>query len=374
MESNEEKVLEATKEFVKAFDLSKAPLLRVKVIKIEEARHILMLDMHHIISDATSMGVLVSDFVRIYNGEELKELRIQYKDFAVWQNKILESVQMKKQEEYWLERFKGEILRAEIPTDYPRTKFLNYEGRTFEIEIDRGLVKEIRKFVIERNGTLFMMLLSVYYVFLLKLTGEKDIILGVAHFGRNHVDLEKIIGMFINTLAFRNYPEFDKKFIDFFEEVKKNTIKDFENQDYPFEKLLDKIELKREQNRTPLFDVLFNYIRNTNAKDIMESSLGKLKIKPYNYEEETTKFDLTYYVFENEDEVKIRCQYRSKLFNEDTIKYYMKEYVKLLGLIVNDPEKLLEEYEILSARELLKQENIMDKEGFDEIKRRFKSE
>jgi acyl carrier protein len=204
------------KDFIRPFDLSRAPLLRAGLVRLAEAEYVLMYDIHHIISDGVSIEILMNEFACLYEGKPLNELRLQYKDFAEWQNNNLSNKAIRKQEEYWLEKFSGKIPVLNMPTDFPRPGVRSFEGDHVRFEISRDLADGLYSLVGETDSTLYMALLAVYNVLLSKYTGQEDILVGLSTSGRNHADLEGIIGMFVNTLVMRNYPEGEKTFICFF--------------------------------------------------------------------------------------------------------------------------------------------------------------
>ena len=206
-EAAENEIDNIIQEFIRPFDLSQAPLLRVGLIKINELKHILMYDMHHIISDGTSMAILIREFINLYQGQSLPELRIQYKDFAVWQNELFKRGKIRKQEEYWLARFAGEIPVLNLPTDYTRPAVQSFEGDRIALNLGPELAAGINRLASETGSTLYMVLLAAYNVLLSKYSGQEEIIVGTPIAGRPHADLERMIGMFVNTLAMRNYPE-----------------------------------------------------------------------------------------------------------------------------------------------------------------------
>ena len=207
LESNEEKVKDIAKEFIKPFDLSKAPLLRACLIKTAMEKHILFFDMHHIISDGISISLLVREFASSYNGETLPGLKLQYKDFSAWQNELFRSEKIKKQEEYWLETFSGEIPVLNMPTDYPKPSTQRFEGDRIYFTADRKLREKLNSLALKTGATLYMALLSGYNILLSKYTGQEDLVVGSPIAGRPHADLRNIIGMFVNTLVMRNFPE-----------------------------------------------------------------------------------------------------------------------------------------------------------------------
>ena len=192
--------------FIRPFDLTQAPLLRVEVIQLEEEQHLLLLDMPHIISDGVSMGVLVEEFMKLYAGETLPELRIQYKDYAVWEQERQGSEAIKAHEAYWLEQFKGELPVLQLPTDYPRPAVKRFEGTRVTFTLGDKQTAELRRLAEETSTTLYMVLLAAYKVMLFRYTGQEELIVGTPIAGRTHADLEKAMGLFVNTLALRSYP------------------------------------------------------------------------------------------------------------------------------------------------------------------------
>ncbi|MCP4156737.1 MAG: amino acid adenylation domain-containing protein, partial [bacterium] len=250
---------EAGNRFIRPFDLSKPPLMRAGLVEIggttntaQKTRNILMIDMHHIITDGESNRRLVKDFIALQSEVELPGLYIQYKDYSQWRNSPKEQERLKRQEAYWKKQFEGEIPVLEIPIDYSRPAIQRFEGNTIEIEISAATATALKTAAMNENVTLFMMLLTLANIYLSKLTGQEDIVIGTPVAGRGHADLEQVIGMFVNTLALRNKPTGEKTVKQFLAEVKNKTLEAFENQDYPFEQLVNKIEVNRDAGRNPL--------------------------------------------------------------------------------------------------------------------------
>ncbi|MDB5052662.1 MAG: lchAA, partial [Bacilli bacterium] len=188
--------------FVRPFNLSQAPLIRLGLVPLAEDKHVLLFDMHHLISDGVSIGIILDDLVRLYEGERLPGLRLQYKDYAAWQSRQMSSG-YPIEEKYWLERLSGELPVLQLLTDYPRPPVQNFEGDRVSIVLHKVLTEKLNRLA-EKNGTtLYMVMLAAYYVLLANYTGEEDILVGTPVAGRNHADLEGIVGMFVNTLAIR---------------------------------------------------------------------------------------------------------------------------------------------------------------------------
>lgn len=345
----EDKVEEGDKihHFIRPFDLSQVPLLRVGLIKIEEGKHILMVDMHHIISDGISHSIFIKEFTAIFRGETLPPLPVQYKEYSMWQRKSEDSEALKKQETYWLKEFQGEIPLANLPLDYPRPHVQSFEGDSITVEAEKGLIGRLKKLADEIGTTLFMVLIAAYNVLLFRYTGQEDIVVGIPTGGRLHPDLQNIIGMFANTIALRNVPHLHQTFTEFLEKVKEKLLKAFKNQDYQFERLIDKLNYQREAGRNPLFDTMF-VLQNM---DIEEWEIEDLKITPYDYERQRSTFDISIEGFEKDDAVVFYLEYCTRLFKRETIEKMTVHFRNILKIVAENPYTRLSEIEMATEEE-----------------------
>ncbi|MEK4732085.1 non-ribosomal peptide synthase/polyketide synthase [Paenibacillus sp. FSL L8-0641] len=347
METDEERAAKIASEFIRTFDLDEAPLLRVGLIKVGEDRYIMMFDKHHIISDGVSDDILVREFMSLYEGKELPELKIQYKDFSVWQNRLFADGTISKQEEYWLQVFKGEIPLLNMPLDYPRPAIQSFEGDVISFKAGKELAVKLNKLAVNNGATLYMVLLASYNVLLSKYTGQEDIIVGSPVAGRPHTDLQDVIGMFVNTLAMRNHPQGGKTFVDFLNEVRENSLRAYENQDYQFEELVDKLNLERDLGRNPLFDTMF-VLQNIEASEV---KMDGLRFMPYDSEVRISKFDLTLNAEETEDGIAFELEYATRLFKKESVIRLIAHYLNVLEEAAAFPEKRLLEIDMLSQDE-----------------------
>jgi len=244
------------------FDLTKGPLLRTKLLVLNEEgdEHVFLLLIHHIISDGTSILVFIRELVQLYEAfsqgrpSPLKELPIQYVDYASWQRCWFRF--NKKQEAYWLHQFAGQIPVLTLPTDYPRPVLQDYEGITRTFKLDIHETKSLKQMALTNKTTVYVVLLTIYNIFLSKLASQEDIVVGTPVAGRRHPQVRKLMGMFVNTLALRNYPQQHKTFRDFLQEVRNQTLNAFENQEYRYEDIIAKVDVRRDTSRNPLFDVM----------------------------------------------------------------------------------------------------------------------
>ncbi|HLP59347.1 MAG TPA: condensation domain-containing protein, partial [Candidatus Deferrimicrobium sp.] len=327
--------------YIRAFDLSKAPLLYVC---LSGKKHLLV-DLHHIITDGRSQQVLAQDFAALYKGEVLSPLRIQYKDFAHWQKSDKIKEKIRQQEKFWLAELAGDLPVLEIPTDYPRPAIQSFAGDHlgFSFENIQALVEYARN----RGVTLYMILLAVVNILLARLSGLEDIIIGTPVTGRTHPDLEKIIGMFVNTLALRNFPNGEKSFSHFLEELKEKSLQAFENQDYPFEELVQKIVVARDTGRNPLFDVMFA-LQNLDDPGTRENTGKSGEFGPAL---QTTKFDLSINAMETGQGLNISFQYGINLYKKETIQRFMVYFNNILSGVLNRPVIKINEIDLLSEAE-----------------------
>ncbi|RFB34921.1 amino acid adenylation domain-containing protein [Brevibacillus sp. VP] len=338
----EEEVIDLIREFVKPFHLSQAPLFRVGLYELGPDRYFLIMDMHHIISDGISMGILVEDVIDLYKGQELSPLPIQYKDFTHWQNQWFASEQVKKQELYWLDTFAGELPTLRLLTDYPRPRIRTNVGDRISFMLSKAESDELNRIVQDSGSTLYMILLAAYNILLFKCTGQEDIVVGTPVAGRQHADLERVVGMFINTLPMRNYPQDSKTFAEFFTEIKIRTLQAFDHQDYPFDALVEKLKIPRDSSRTPLFQTMFT-LQNMNQAKI-ESE--ELTYTPYDFSDNTSKMDLSIIAVETPDGLLFDLYYSSNLFKRETAEILGQAYLQIMKQIPSRFDKTIASFEL----------------------------
>ncbi|MFC2146274.1 amino acid adenylation domain-containing protein [Acidobacteriota bacterium] len=338
-------VTSTIKNFIRPFDLSRAPLLRMGLLQVEKKKHFLLLDMHHIISDGSSMDVLMEEFQAQCDRKELSGLRIQYKDYARWQTGSEIREWIKDQEKYWIKEFSNEIPVLNLTTDYTRPAAQSFEGGTLGFEIEQEQAAKLKNLALEHNTTLFMVLLSIVNILLSKLSNQENIVIGTPTAGRRHADLQQIIGMFVNTLALRNYPRGKKPFIGFLSEVKMKTLEAFENQDYPFEELVEKAAVPRDAGRNPLFDVMLA------LQNINEKTDTRGKPDTYQYENGVSRFDMAWIGIGKGDRLSIEIEYCTKLFKGETIKKYIDYFKKIVAAVITEPDIRISRIEIIPGEE-----------------------
>jgi acyl carrier protein len=341
-ETGKEQINERVENFLNPFDLSRAPLLRMALIKTGEEEYVLMTDMHHIISDTVSYDILIRDFISLYLGEELAPLKFQYKDFSQWQTGERQKQLMKQQKLYWKKVFLSQLPVLDLPTDYPRPLVQSFAGRMTDFELEAEETGALKKIALDGGVTLFIVLLAAYNIFLAKISRQEDIIVGTATAGRNHPDLEKIMGVFLNTLALRNYPVPDKTFKNFLKEVGESTIEAFDNGDYPFEELVEMVVKTRNKSHNPIFDVRFTF--NTIGQSAREMPEEQPPPNPVMHH--TSKFDMTLYAQDAGEKVEFAFEYCVKIFKEETIKRFIGYFKEILSIIIKNRDIILKDIKI----------------------------
>jgi amino acid adenylation domain-containing protein len=335
------------KNFIQPFDLSKAPLLRVALITTSEQEHVLVIDMHHIITDGVSSDILTSDFMVLYNNQQLQDVQLTYKDFAVWQQSEEQQRRLMKQKDFWMKQFSEEPPRLELPADFTRPLVQSYEGESITVELPNELVKRLKVFADKAGVTLFMVMMAVTNVLLAKLGNQEDVVVGTPTAGRQHADLEKVIGMFINTLPVRNYPRNDLPFNEFLAAVKAVTLACFHHQSYPYEQLIDDLKVKRDLSHNPLFDIMFAY-QNFAAPDLQ---IPDLTLTSYASKHVIAQFDILLSIYESTDELVLRCDYSKALFKKETIKRFITYFKKIMNAVLNNANIKIGQIDLLDEKE-----------------------
>ena len=337
--SEKKDVLNVIEEFRQPFDLSRPPLFRIALIETGEAKHMLVIDIHHIIADGSTMSILVRELSALYEGKELPPLVLQYKDYAEWQNRLFESGEMAEQEAYWLDQLSGEIPVLNLPTDFERPPVMNFNGDSIRVDLNEELCREISTVISDRETTTFIFLLTVCYILLFKYTDQEDILVGGAVSGRNNVDLQNIVGMFVNILPMRNRPTKSKTVSLFLEEIKENAIGAFENQDYQFDDLVKKLGLYGVTDRNPIVDVVFQVQNTTDVEKIEGGGTGRtgtLNVSQYELKAKESHFDLLLEAFESKEKINMYLTYSDSLFKRETAERMLTHYIEILEQVTAD--------------------------------------
>ena len=306
-------------EVSKAFDLSQGPLIRALLIKLNDDEHILLVTMHHIVTDGWSMGIFHRELSMLYeafNKQEpppLDELPIQYLDYADWQRQWVESESYREQLAYWKKKFATLPAPLELPTDHPRPSMQAhrvFRGSHHTCHLSRQLTKELKLLCQKENVTLFMALLAVYKVLLHRYTGERDIVVGTPIAGRQAPETEELIGLFINTLALRSEISGSLSFSEVLKQVKAVALEAYANQELPFERLVKELQPERTLSHNPLFQVMFVL----QSAEILPVQLSGLITEHFRIDHVMANFDLTLDIVEREGQL-VACSNRTPIFS-----------------------------------------------------------
>lgn len=346
-EAGEDAVEGLIEGFISRFDLSEPPLFRTGLFKITNQKYIFIIDLHHIISDGISAEILIKELFDLYSGEKLEEPELQYRDYVFWHSEILESDILKKQEQYWLEKFKGSIPVLDMPLDYKRPSVQSFQGDRLFFNAPENLVSGLKKLASEHESTLFMVLLAVFNIMLSKYSGQEEIAVATPIAGRGHADIEKMPGMFVNTLLLKNQPSGEMTFKEFLDNIKANALQAYDNQEYQFEKLIEKLDFKRDLSRNPMFDVMF-ILQNMDGQ---ETKADNLRLSPYPVRNKASKFDLTLEAAESGSELTLSLEYCTKLFKRGTIERFAGYILNIAVQVLNNPGKKIMDLEMLTPEE-----------------------
>ncbi|TRX53347.1 amino acid adenylation domain-containing protein [Fulvivirga sp. M361] len=337
---------EITQQFIRPFSLNQPPLIRIGLAELADGNHLFMTDMHHCISDGVSQGILIKDFIALYDEQKLAPLNLQYKDFAVWQEENL-TENSEAQRNFWRNEFNELPDPLELPADFHRAKLKSFKGSSMNFEISAIQSQKLSELAHKEGVTMYMLLISIYYVFLSKLSGQDDIVVGNPIAGREHRDLENIIGMFVNTIPVRSRVDSDLTFRQFLSQIKIRMPEYFENQSYPYEKLMEELGADPGISRNALFDVAFGF----NSFDENTLKIDGLAIEPIDPKHKISKFDLTLSVIEQEDHLLCNFEYSTVLFQEETIHRFIAFFHQLTASITHDPSRKLGSVEMIDDKE-----------------------
>jgi len=325
----------AARALVRPFDLSRPPLLRIDFLRAG-SRAWMLIDMHHIVTDGSSMGVLVAEFLALQAGAALPALPCQYKDFAAWQNGRFAAGAWQEQADWWHARFADGVPVLDLPADFPRPAMRDFRGARRRHAIGGPLAGALRELARAQGTTLFAVLLAAFKTLLYRLGAGSDIVVGTPVAGRSHHALHGLVGMFVNTLALRDRIEEGDSFAGFLARVKRNTLDALARQDHPYEDLVDSLALPRDAGRNPLFDVYF-VLQN---EDMGLEARGAARVLPL--DAGTAKFDLTVVARPVADGLEIEWEYATALFHAGTVDRLAAQYEQVLRAIVADPARPLD--------------------------------
>ncbi|MGY2316378.1 non-ribosomal peptide synthase/polyketide synthase [Pseudomonas sp. SDO5522_S412] len=346
----------ATRQSLLPFDLANGPLLRVQLLKLAEQEHVLLLTLHHIVSDGWSMNVLIDEFIRCYDAHERNEppqlpaLPIQYSDYALWQRRWLEAGEQARQLEYWQARLGDEHPVLELPIDHPRPAMPSYQGTRHDFAIDPALAAQLRSCAQKHNVTLFMLLLGAFNVLLHRYTGQGDIRVGVPIANRNRSEVEGLIGFFVNTQVLRTELTGQTRVDELLQGIKEHALGAQAHQELPFERLVEALKVERSLSHTPLFQVMYNHQPQVADIAAVNTASG-LELSLVQWQGRTTQFDLSLDTYEKSGTLHAALTYANDLFDAATIERMARHWLSLLQAMVADGSQRIGELPMLAAAE-----------------------
>ncbi len=344
--------LQVKEEIQKPFDLARGPLLRAKLLKLSDDDHVLLLTMHHIVSDGWSTGVLFRELSRLYgafargNPSPLDDLPIQYADYAVWQRGWLQGDVLESQLAYWRRQLEN-VTVLQLPKDRRRPTVQRYRGARERVTLDAALTKKLCALSRDENATLYITLLAAFQLLLSRYSGQEDIAVGSPTAGRSTRELEGLIGFFVNTLVLRGDLSNNPTFREFLRRMRDVALEAYAHQDVPFEKLVEELSPRRDLNISPLFQVMF--VLQNDPRENFE--LKGLSARSVSVNSETSKFDLLLSLWESERGLAGTLEYATDLFEAATVARMLSHFQVLLEGIVTDPDRRISDLPVLTEAE-----------------------
>ena len=339
------------------FDLEKGPLIRVALIRMDEQAYVFYFNIHHIISDGYSMEILSKEMLAFYEAHrvnkqaKLSPLHIHYKDYAAWQQKQLKNDTYKNQKEYWLNKLAGTLPPIDLPIAKSRPLVKSNNGHRIGIYFEKKISQAFKQFCSDQEGTLFMGILSLLNSLLFRYTGQSDLIIGTPVSGRTHIDLKDQIGFYLNTLALRSQLKGEDSFIELFQKTKATCLEAFEHQLYPFDKLVEELEVERDMSRNAVFDIILT-LQNTEqiSPDHIEEETHELD-QIIDYGPGASKFDLDFSFEEHGEHLFLSLEYNTDLYEKQAIERFCRHFQQLLSSALAQSDQSIDQLDYLSEQE-----------------------
>ncbi|NEO98310.1 MAG: amino acid adenylation domain-containing protein [Symploca sp. SIO2E9] len=349
------------------FDLQRGPVFKVHLFTSSQQDHILLLTLHHIVYDARSMGTLLDDAQVLYSDAKagrvasLPPLKSQYADYVQWQTQMLAGSKGEQLWNYWRQQLAGELPVLNLPTDRPRPPLQSYQGASYTLKLTETLTKQLRKLLQTQGVTLYTLLLAAFQVLLYRYTGQEDILVGSPTGGRSQAEFDEIVGYFVNPVVLRASFSGNPTFKSFLSQVRRTVLDAINYQDYPFSLLVEQLQPNRDPSRSPLFQVLFNFLNPQRLGEVpgllvpsetpLQASWGQLELESFELEQQEGQFDLTLETVEGKDALFGVFKYNTDLFDAVTINRMAGHFQTLLEGIVKDPEEQVSKLPLLTEAE-----------------------
>lgn len=354
---------EKISEMVKTvFDISKLPLTNWQLIKLAEKEYDLILVEHHLVHDGWSLSVVFRELEEFYNAfatgrePQLPPLGLQYRDFAVWQRKSIDSPHFNAQLQYWMNELKDASLSTRLPHDYPRPKQFRFQGDSFLVDVPGALASKIKRFAKENRLTNFDVMFSIFSLLIHNLSQDQDICVGSALANREQKEIAGVVGMFVNAVVIRSQLDRSNSFIDFARSTRNKIMNATMNQSYPFPKLVQKLNIPRDSGTNPIFQTMFSFHDSNVVDPVFGEASGYIDQLHSNG---SSRQDLDVVVlprdrrnkgqgFEADERFTMKWEYDTALFKRTTVQRIIDEYMHLLDACLKEPELTLQKVESLS--------------------------
>lgn len=333
---------------VQPFQLETGKLFKVIIIHNDSNQTFLFIDIHHIICDGVSIIILLNELIALYGGNSLSKPEIQYRDFSEWEHDTTQQLRRKNQEKFWLTELQKPLPTANLITDFKRPKNASYEGSTLHFSLNVSEFKKVQQATKANETTLFVFLLTTFKILLSKITAQKDIIIGTAVTGREHIQLLDTIGNFVNTVCIRSQVEDNESVADYIKRLKVKTAKIFENQTFPFEEIVKQLQIDTEASRNPIFDIAFvlQNIVDEQIQTVEKNGLSVKKIEQLPFTENTAKVDLVFTAILDGDQLAFTIGYKTKLFRKNSITQFFEYYKHILNTIITNDQIPIKEIDL----------------------------
>lgn len=326
------------------FDLAKGPLLKLLLLRVNDDRYVFLQKMHHIISDGWSMELMIKEVSAFYNAAkkgadaQLLPLKVHYKEFAAWQQSLLQDKQLASLRSFWTAQFADEVKPLELPLDHPRPTVKKSDGDKILFTLDKSTSRKITDIGNKQGATVYMTLLALLNTFLYKLTGQSDIVIGSPVAGRQHASLYGQIGLYLNTLAVRNRLNADDNFSSFLEEVKKTTLAVFDHQLYPLDLLIEDLKLERDVRRSTLFDIGFTWQNiDLDQGGTATEYFDGFEVTPFRFGLQKVKTDIWFHAWEQDEQISMTLTYDTALFKQTTILDMIEDIKATVTAVLDTP-------------------------------------
>lgn len=335
------------------FNIEKGPLFDFHLLKADSTHHALVLNMHHLITDGWSLGVVAKELTELYNSQingleqNLKELPIQNADFAAWQKQHLQKL-LNHSLKYWQKTLDGKIPEITLPCDHPRPATQTYNGEWIDYSISSKLYSSLQELSRNQHVTLNMTMLTAFKILLHRILGVDDIIVGSPISGRTHPQIENLIGFFVNTVVLRTNLKDNPTILDALERVRQTSLNAQEHQDLPYEIVVERLNPNRDPSRNPFFQTMFAY---QDAR-VWQPEFSNLRAQGIEIGTDTAKIDFTLFAEENDNGLLFRAEYNTDLYNSQTINRFLRLYEHILKSIVSNPQQRLNEISLVTEKEL----------------------